>query len=142
MKIKVRKITVIITLFLVLIMYFCGFFGCAKTGPIPNGLYGWCGDNNIYESIYKLTENDVRDSHAIEVKGDEIQRWTSGSVDYKAKIVEKDGKIRFDGYKWRDLLDILFRKGEKSGSNHDYRVVYNEAEKTITLTPVDISSEG
>jgi hypothetical protein len=104
-----------------------------KTSSIPDGLYGWCADDNIYESIYKLTESDVRDSYAIEVKGDKIQRWTSGSVDYKAKIVEKDGEIYFEGYKWRDIWDILFRGGKESGTTNIYRVIYNETEKSITL---------
>ncbi len=102
--------------------------GCTKTGPIPNGLYGWRGDNNIYESIYKLTENDVRNSYAIEVKGDEIQRWTSGSVDYKAKIVKKDKKIYLQGYKWKEIFSSV-----TIGNETVYEVIYDETEKSMTL---------
>ena len=128
-----KKIIKLISLILLSIVCCVSFFGCAKIGPIPNGFYGWRGDNNIYESTYKLTENDVRDSYAIEVKGDEIQRWTSGSVDYKAKIVEKDGETYFEGYKWCDIWDVLFRGGKKSGTTDIYRVIYDEAEKSMTL---------
>ncbi len=125
----------IIILTILMLFLFCSFgcFNQLKTGPIPNGNYGWRGDNNIYESIYNLTENDVRDFYAIEVKGDEIQRWTSGSVDYKAKIVEKDGETYFEGYKWCDIWDVLFRGGKKSGTTDIYRVIYDETEKSMTL---------
>ena len=98
-----RKITIAVTLFLALIMCFCGLFGCAKTGPIPNGYYCW---SSAGENIYEFTESDIREFFGWEIKGDLAQRWTSGSVDYKAKIVERDGKIYFEGYKWKYLPNV------------------------------------
>ena len=122
-----KHIKVIVLLLLIVGCLVCST-GCTKTGPIPNGLYGWRGDNNIYESIYKLTENDVRNSYAIEVKGDEIQRWTSGSVDYKAKIVKKDKKIYLQGYKWKEIFSSV-----TIGNETVYEVIYDETEKSMTL---------
>ena len=49
------------------------------------------------------------------------------------KIVERDGKIYFEGYKWRDFWDILFRNGKESGTTNIYSVIYNEIEKSMTL---------
>ncbi len=120
-----RKITIAVTLFLALITCFCGLFGCAKTGPIPNGYYCW---SSAGEYIYEFTESDIRESFGWEIKGDLAQRWTSSSVDYKAKIVEKDGKIYFEGYKWKKLFLTV-----ESGRETIYEVVYNETEKSITL---------
>ncbi len=111
--------------------------GCKKAGPIPNGNYAFTGA--VYTFTY--TNGDIKDSYGWVIDGDTVERWVSGSCDYKAKIIKKDGEIRFDGYKWRDFLDVLLRKGQMSGSNHDYTVVYNKTEKSITLTPLDISSE-
>lgn len=128
MKIKVRKITIVITLFLVLIMCFCGFFGCSKTGPIPNGYY--CSSREG-ENIYVRTGDDIRETFGWEIKGDTAQRWTSGSVDYKAKIVERDGKIYFEGYKWKDLFFTV-----ESGTETIYEVVYNDSETKIVLVLV------
>ncbi len=129
-----KKTMRVFILSLASILCFCSFLGCTKkTSPIPDGLYVWQGDNNIYESIYKLTENDIRSSFGWEIKGDTAQRWTSGSVDYKAKIVEKDGEIYFEGYMFRDIFDVLFRGGKQSGDTKIYRVIYDETEKSITL---------
>ncbi len=130
MKRHISKILAVILIFCTLI----SFSGCSsKTTIIPDGLYAWHGDNNLYESVYALTENNVRDSYGIEIKGDMVQRWVSGSVDYKAKIVEIDGETYFEGYKWRDLWDILFRNGKEKGVTDTYRVAYDKTEKSMTL---------
>lgn len=111
-----------------------GFAGCKNEGPIPDGNYGFTGA--VY--TFKYTDGDVKDTYGWIIEGDTVERWVSGSRDYKAKIVRKDGQIIFDGYKYRDFLDILLRGGAQSGSNHDYTVVYDEIERAITLTPVSL----
>ena len=57
--------------------------------------------------------------------------WVSGSCDYKAKIVEKDGKVYFEGYTWKSFLS-----SKKRGHETVYVVVYDEEAQTITLTKV------
>ena len=64
--------------------------------------------------------------------------WVSGSCDYKAKIVEKDGVIYFEGYKYRTLLDILLRGGKQQGNTDVYQVAYSESRQIISLTLVVI----
>ena len=127
----ISLIVVVVTICLV-----C-FVDCdKKTCSIPDGLYGWRGDieDDVYTSVYKLTENeDVRGFYAIEIDGDIAKRWTSGSVDYKAKIVERDGEIYFEGYKWRDFWDIIFRDGAESGITDIYKVTYDDVEKSMIL---------
>lgn len=121
---------------MLLVMAF-GFVGCkesTKTGPIPNGSYTMSSQENVY----CFTETDIRDFFGWEIQGDTVQRWTSGSVDYKAKIVKREGKIFFEGYKWVDLLSSCTIK--KSGFEDTYEVVYNGNEKTITL--IAVQGEG
>ena len=96
-----KRILKIICLIVVSIICVGCFFSCDKTGPIPNGYY--CSSREG-ENIYVRTGDDIRETFGWEIKGDTAQRWTSGSVDYKAKIVERDGKIYFEGYKWKDLF--------------------------------------
>ena len=121
----------IITLFFATILCFCCFSGCNKMGAIPNGYYCW---SSAGENIYEFTESNIRDFFGWEIKGDTAKRWTSSSVDYKAKIVERDGKIYFEGYKWKDsLYSLTSCASQKVGSETIYEVIYNEAEKTIIL---------
>lgn len=131
-----KKLLRIFLFVLCLIFSFC-FSACGEKGLIPEGNYVFTGD--VYTFVY--VDGEVRDTYGWIIDGDTAEQWVSGSCVYKASVIEKDGEIRFDGYKWRDLLDILFRGGKKQGSNHDYIVVYNENEKSIFLTPVDIASE-
>ncbi len=130
----------LLTIGLSVLLMFCmgiSLVGCNKTGPIPNGNYAFIGA--VY--TFEYTGGEIKDIYGWIIEGDEAEQWVSGVCTYKAKIVEEDGVLRFDGYKWRNLLDVLFGNVEKQGSNHDYIVVYNETDKSITLTPVDISSE-
>lgn len=133
----IKKLLIIGLAVLLMLCMSISLVSCQETGTIPSGNYVFTGD--VY--TFQYTTSSIKDIYGWIVDGDEVEQWVSGSCNYKAKIVEKDGEIRFDGYKWRDFLGILFRKGEKNGSNHDYIVVYNETEKTIRLTPVDITSE-
>ena len=107
------------------ILLLFSFSGCEKTGPIPNGCYIFgVADENVF-FLYEGDKN-VHDPGCWEIEGDHAQRWTSGSIDYKAKIVERNGKIYFEGYKFR----ILF--GER-GVEHVYGVEYDTIEKSITI---------
>ncbi len=111
------------------------FVGCGKTSSIPEGYYGWTNAENIY----KLTENDIRNSYGWVIDGDIAEEWVSGSCEYKAKIVEKDGKTYFEGYEWFDFLYSLTSCSPKyEGNSNVYEVTYNEIEKSITLTLVVI----
>lgn len=104
-----KKIKKLLTIFLTVLLMLCmgiSLVGCKKTGLIPNGYYSIKNQN---EAVYVFTENDMRDSHYWVIDGGIAEEWVSISCCYKAKIVEKDGKIYFEGYKWKDLFDILFR---------------------------------
>ena len=128
-----KKIKKIFTIGLAVLLMLCmsiSLFGCKKTGLIPNGYYGMSQN----EDVYILTGNDIRDSFGWVIDGDTAERWVSGSCDYKAKIVENDGKIYFKGYKWKDLLDILFRDGKEQGNSGVYIVEY-DGKSSITLVP-------
>lgn len=126
-----KRILKAIILFVLSTICFVCFFGCEKTGPIPKGYYCWSADG---ENIYELTEADIRETFGWEIKGDTAQRWTSGSVNYKAKIVERGGKIYFEGYKWKDLLSTV-----ESGSETIYEVVYNSSETRMVLVRNSLS---
>lgn len=129
-----KKIKKILTIGLAVLFMLCmsvSLVGCKKTGPIPNGYYSMKNQN---ETVYVFTENDIRDSYGWVIDGDTAEMWVSGSCEYKAKIVEKDGVIYFEGYKWIDLLDILFRGGKGEGNDGVYLVEY-DGKSSITLVP-------
>lgn len=128
-----KKIKKLLTIGLAVLLMLCmsiSLVGCKKTGLIPNGYYGMSQN----EDVYFLTGNDIRDSFGWVIDGDTAERWVSGSCDYKAKIVENDGKIYFKGYKYRTLLDILFRGGKQQGNTGVYIVEY-DGKSSITLVP-------
>ncbi len=131
-----KKIKKLLTIGFVCLLMLCmsvSLIGCNKTGPIPNGYYRM---KNQKETVYLFTENDIRDGHGWVIDGDTAEMWVSGSCDYKAKIVEKDGEIYFEGYKYRTLLDILLCGGKKQGNTDVYQVVYDESERSIFLALV------
>ena len=107
------------------------FAGCDKTSVIPEGNYGRTKDNTVF--VY--TEGDIRNTYGWIIDGNTAEQWTSSVCVYKAKIIEKDGEIIFDGYRWGDFLDALFGNKSKQGSDHDYTVIYNEVNQSFTLTP-------
>lgn len=119
---------VVLAVMLMLCMSF-GLVGCdEKKGPIPNGNYAVV---SVDEMLFKFTEKSVRDPYGWEIEGDIAEEWVSGSCDYKAKIVEKDGKIYFEGYTWKSFLS-----SKKRGHETVYEVVYDEGAQTITLMKV------
>lgn len=112
-----KKLIKITNLMILSILYFSCFYGCAKSGTIPNGCYIY-PDGFIAEGYYVLYEEDSnpRISFCWEIDGNKAQRWTSGMVTYRAKIVEKNDRIYFEGYVAKN-----------------YEVIYDEALKSITL---------
>ena len=72
-------------------------------------------------------ETDIRDFVGWDIEGDEAEYWVSSQINYKAKIVEKDGEIYFEGYKWKSIT------GKECGFTHIYQVAYNEEERSIRL---------
>ena len=129
-----KKIKKLLTIGLAVLLMLCmsvSLVGCKKTGPIPNGYYGWSSEG---ENIYERTGSDIRDSYGWVIDGDIAEEWVSGSCNYKAKIIESDDKIYFEGYKFKTLLDILIG-GKENGNADVYLVEYNENEGSITLIP-------
>ena len=124
-----KKILSLILCFLTL--FFCA--GCGEKeanskGPIPNGDYCWTAKQG--ENIFIYTESRIGDFFGWEIEGDEAIEWVSNSITYRAKIIERDGKIFFEGYKWK----MLFVSG-KMGSENIYEVIYDETEKSFeTIT--------
>ena len=129
-----KKIKKLLTIWLAVLLMPCmsvNLVGCDKTEILPNGNYAIAFKINTFEYI----DRDVRDTYGWVIDGDTAELWTSSVCEYKAKIVKKDGQILFDGYKWRNLIDILLGDTEKKGYDRDYIVVYDETAGTITLTP-------
>lgn len=113
----------------------CGQSESVSTGPIPNGRYEL--QNSKAPNYYLYVENESYDFYWV-IEGEDAECWTSGSLDVRAKIVEREGKIYFECYKWDDPLFNLGQllKGEKPkkiGSTNIYLVEYNAEEKSITV---------
>lgn len=113
------------TSLLVCVMCFFCFLGCEKSGPIPNGSYYM---KNQDDNTFIFTEKSIHNTYGWEIKGNNAERWISGMIEYKAKVVEKDSKIYFEGYK--------FSSGTM-GEETVYEVTYNKDEKSITLITVE-----
>ena len=117
-----------------LLLIFCigaTFVGCKEAEIIPSGKYAEVLSSNGTAFLY--SENSNVDFY-IEVDGNTVKWVTSNAEWYRAKIVEKAANIYFEGYKWRDFFDLLFRDGKKQGNTDVYLVVYNKAEKSIALS--------
>ena len=125
------KKSVTILLSTICIIGSINFIGCDKTSVIPEGNYGRTKDN----TVFAYTEGDIRNTYGWIIDGNTAEQWTSSQCLYKAKIIEKDGEIIFDGYRWGDFLDVLFGNKSKQGSDHDYTLIYNEVNQSFTLTP-------
>ncbi|MBQ4269589.1 MAG: hypothetical protein IJB97_08085 [Clostridia bacterium] len=135
-----KKIKKLLTIGLAVLLMLCmsvSLVGCKKTGPLPNGHYGMMNsipEEPLPDLSFGFTQGDIRDNYGWVIDGDTAEMWVSGSCDYKAKIVEKDGVIYFEGYKYRTLLDILLRGGKKQGNTDVYLVEY-DGKSIITLVP-------
>ena len=123
--------------FVMLLLTFFVFAGCKKEkiGPIPNGDYmqtGW-GETQVFRFVEK---DDGGDFFGLKIEGDSVAHYESGSLFYRAKIVERDGKIYFEGYKWK-MPFYSWIYGE-CGDETVYESIYSETEKTITLIVVKV----
>ena len=126
---KIKKLWAVVLGALLMLCMSFGLVGCdEKKGPIPNGGYTIVSGEKM---CFAFTEKSVRDPYGWEIEGDIAEEWVSGSCDYKAKIVEKDGKIYFEGYTWKSFLT-----SKKRGHETVYEVVYDAEAQTITLTKV------
>lgn len=133
---KKRKKIIIILLLMSMCIY--TFFGCLKkttisAGPIPDGIYEY---NSVSKTYTYFEGEQYRDYW--EIEGDEAVFYFDNWLDYRAKIVQKNGEIYFEGYKWITIIDILgaWLSGEKPtklGTTDIYRVKYNLEEKSITV---------
>ena len=134
---KIKKLLIISLAVLLMLCMSISLVGCKKTGPLPNGHYAMMNsipEEPLPDLSFGFTPGDIRRSYGWVIDGDTAEEWVSGSCCYKAKIVEKDGVIYFEGYKWNDLLDILFRGGKEQGNTGVYLVEY-DGKSYITLVP-------
>ncbi len=111
------------------------FVGCEKTGPIPDGRYE---PIDLQDSTYYVYAENSNYDYFWEIEGDTARKYGSNALSFKAKIVEKNGKIYFEGYKWITIFHILGalfigEKPTKVGSTNIYLVEYNAEEKSITV---------
>ena len=116
------------------------FVGCKKEELIPNGNYQTIyaiPEMSLPYLYHEFTEKDIRDTEGFIIDGNTAKQWVSSCCIYKAKIVEREGQIYFEGYLFRDILDVLLGDGEKKGSTKIYAVKYNEAHQSFSLTPVE-----
>lgn len=111
-----------------------GLLGCHKDeeGVIPNGVYGVyfeSGSETRNTFVLYEGEQNLYNSYCWAIEGNTAQRWVSGSIEYKAKIIIENEKVYFEGYTWKDKL--LLRE---FGSTAKYEVVYDEKSKSLTLS--------
>ena len=116
-----RKVILSFLTFMILSLCLCG----CNSGAIPNGKYV---SLNPYDSVFVNYSDDENAEYYWEIKGDNANRYVSGMVDYKAKIVEKDGLIYFEGYTFTNVFSKV-----EMGSTVKYLVAYRETEKTIQI---------
>jgi hypothetical protein len=110
-------------LFLAL-MSFCCFVGCKNKGWIPDGKYAETPGSNVFT----LHEADSRIEFYWEIDGVKAKYYVSAALMYKCNVVEKDGKIYFEGYTWKSPFS-----SHVSGREFTWEVVYDEAAKSITV---------
>ena len=124
-----KWISVILSAILSLGVLF-SFSGCkeeVEVGPIPNGKYAGLDGEYVRMKNY---EGDLY----WKIEGNNVEQWVSNSLDYKAKIVKKDGKMYFEGYKWVDPLSSFLNCQEVVvGREKTYEVFYDAEKKTITI---------
>ena len=117
------KSKVIFSILTIIILTAC-LCGC-DSAIIPNGKYV---SINPSDNVFFNRSSDENAEYYWEIKGDNAMRYVSGYVDYKAKIVKKDGLVYFEGYVFTDVLSNV-----KMGSIVKYLVEYSQTEKTIQI---------
>ncbi|MBQ8295015.1 MAG: hypothetical protein IJX87_01120 [Clostridia bacterium] len=121
-----------IALFFASVVCFCCFCSCEKTGPIPDGKYEYIFPVEDKTDRYIYTEDKIKAEVYWEIKGDEAWVYCSNSLTFKGKIVERDGKIYVEGYKWLSVFDLLLGEWRMIGSTSVYSVEYDAEEKILT----------
>ncbi len=128
-KIK-RIISIGLTFILMLCMSIC-FVACKGANEIellPNGNY--CAVYSSSEVKYAYFEEGKKlpTDHYLRIKNNKVIRYVSGFDDYRAKIVEKEGELYFEGYMWKSIL------WGTQGNDNVYEIEYDEETKTIIMT--------
>ena len=97
-----------------------------EEGILPSGKYDlwYAEDGSIY---YKYCRQKCRIDHFFSIEGNKAYGYTSGSCDYRANVVEENGKIYFYGYKWRDILQF----GRYVGNEYVCEVTYDEENEAL-----------
>ena len=125
-----KCISVILSIILSLGVLF-SFSGCkeeVEVGPIPNGDY-----IGVDEEFFLVDGQDVN-LQTWRIEGNNAEFWVSSCLEYKAKIVERDGKIYFEGYKWVDYFDYFTSCQKKQQGNEKiYEVLYEAERKCISV---------
>ncbi len=124
-----RIISIGFSFILMLCMSVC-FAGCKGEKEIellPNGNYCLISSN---EQKYHYVEEGKKlpTDHYLSIKKNKAIRYCSGVSDYRAKIVEKEDKLYFEGYTWKSLLSGT------QGNNGIYEIEYDEETKTVIMT--------
>ena len=144
-----KKIKRFLTIGLAIMLTFCisvSFVACKEeeyvAGPIPDGRYARDSNEENGKSTCYYNESVVE--FYWEIVGDNATFTGSGLTSLKAKVVEKDGKIYFECYRWTTIIDIIIdllflQKPIMQGSEDVYLLEYNAEEKTIT---VELYKEG
>ncbi|MBQ8296000.1 MAG: hypothetical protein IJX87_06170 [Clostridia bacterium] len=135
-----KKLVKTMALFFASVVCFCCFCGCEKTGPIPDGKYEYIFPVEDKTEGYKVvskyiyTEDKIKAESYWEIKGDEAWSYCSNDLTFKGKIVERDGKIYFEGYKWLFVPSLLLGRWDMEGFTDVYPVEYDAEEKILTVT--------
>ena len=137
-----KKVKRLLTIGVAVTLMFCmslSFVGCKEKEvqrTIPDGRYEATNHSELTHYVYVGDSRNY--DYFFEIEEDHVARYSSGMLTYQAKVVEKDDKIYFEGYKWITvsgiITDLIFGnipKGE--GSTKIYLVEYNPEERSITL---------
>lgn len=130
-----KKIKKLLTIGLAVLLMLCmsvSLGGCSKSELIPNGKY--IEVTMASSMLFKYAKISNSDNY-IEIKSDTVRWVMSGTEYYRAKIVEKDNEIYFEGHKWKDM-------GKEYGYTEDYLVKYYAGEQIIGLYRVVDSVEN
>ena len=141
-----KRLKKLLTIWFAVLLMFCAsvtcFTGCEQSestkpvvGPIPDGTYYW--DRNRDKETYIYDETEISELYW-EIEGDEARQYSSAGLSQQAKIVEKDGKIYIECYKWITIIDVfvdllVWEWPEKDGSTNIYLANYNAEEKSIKI---------
>ena len=124
-----KKVKSVILMLLVLFCITLNLGGCANQELIPNGKY--IADNYQNNNVFILTADEINTDFYWVINNGSAQRYISGTVDYKSKIIEENGVVYFEGYTWISIFS-----GKKLGSTTKYMVEYDVQSKSITLLVV------